>query len=485
MVCSSVSATSYASDAQDDFEQCENTVKNWASSSSQESENFEDQQVLKDFLFFLHVPRTGGKNYFHCFLEQLYTESAKCPASYDRIRFNTRNPHCNLSVTHDDYSLMSKLPKDQTSVVTIIRNPVDRVLSSYEFSVEVAARFLFNNNLAYATKTMKQIPSAEKFGGSTLDIWPWKYLVPWMTKDLFSRKDVRMLKGESGAVIGANNPYNVEEMVMPLHEFINDPIVLDLVHNGATFQVAGLTNNSYTDESHPVRRCVLKYQILGEYVLEVAKRRLDGMLYVGLTDKHQESASLFANVVVDQVLSKLAISNAAANISEQNYSSRQSVSLRERDRRIRNSWEVTWAERIEAGNGNSTTAKLVESYEMCIKRLLTAQEQKREGSMKFVRPVNFTQEARREIPKRIVEVISSLNSLDMQLYEYAQQMFEQQKQPWPQRVMVRERVDGMLNNVLYGASWKPLPFALPFLILLLFIFMFVNGRMMRRSKSKI
>nr|GMD27434.1 protein-tyrosine sulfotransferase isoform X1 [Ipomoea batatas] len=322
-----------------------------------------------------------------CFLEQLYTESAKCPSSYDRIRFNTRNPHCNLSVTHDDYSLMSKLPKDQTSVVTIIRNPVDRVLSSYEFSVE---------------------------------------------------KDVRMLKGESGAVIGGNNPYNVEEMVMPLHEFINDPIVLDLVHNGATFQVAGLTNNSYTDESHPVRRCVLKYQILGEYVLEVAKRRLDGMLYVGLTDKHQESASLFANVVVDQVLSKLAISNAAANISEQNYSSRQSISLRERDRRIRNSLEATWAERIEAGNGNSTTAKLVESYEMCIKRLLTAQEQKREGSMKFVRPVNFTQEARREIPKRIVEVISSLNSLDMQLYEYAQQMFEQQKQPWPQRVMVRD-----------------------------------------------
>lgn len=82
---------------------------------------------------------------------------------------------------------MSKLPKDKTSVVTIIRNPIDRVFSSYEFSVEVAARFLSNVNLTVATKTIKQIPSLEKLGGSTLDIWPWKYLVPWMIEDLFAR----------------------------------------------------------------------------------------------------------------------------------------------------------------------------------------------------------------------------------------------------------------------------------------------------------
>lgn len=40
----------------------------------------------------------------------------------------------------------------------------------------------------------------------------------------------------SGSVRG-NDPYNMDEMVMPLHDYINDPIAQDIVHNGATFQV--------------------------------------------------------------------------------------------------------------------------------------------------------------------------------------------------------------------------------------------------------
>ena len=71
-------------------------------------------------------------------------------------------------------------------MVTIVRNPVDRVLSSYEFSVEVAARFLVHPDLASATKMSKRV-RAKTNGVSTLDIWPWKYLVPWMRGDLFTR----------------------------------------------------------------------------------------------------------------------------------------------------------------------------------------------------------------------------------------------------------------------------------------------------------
>lgn len=74
-------------------------------------------------------------------------------------------------------------------MVTIVRNPVDRVLSSYEFSVEVAARFLVHPNLASATKMSKTVRAKTK-GVSTLDIWPWKYLVPWMRGDLFARVSV-------------------------------------------------------------------------------------------------------------------------------------------------------------------------------------------------------------------------------------------------------------------------------------------------------
>ncbi|GJS50779.1 RNA-directed DNA polymerase, eukaryota [Tanacetum coccineum] len=54
--------------------------------------------ILKDLLFFLHVPRTGGRTYFHWLL-----------------------------VTHDDYSMVSKLPGEKTSVVTILRDPIERV----------------------------------------------------------------------------------------------------------------------------------------------------------------------------------------------------------------------------------------------------------------------------------------------------------------------------------------------------------------------
>ena len=57
------------------------------------------------------------------------------------------HPDYKLVVSHDDYSLTSKLPRERTSVVTVLRNPVDHVFSTYEFLVEVVARFLVHPNL--------------------------------------------------------------------------------------------------------------------------------------------------------------------------------------------------------------------------------------------------------------------------------------------------------------------------------------------------
>lgn len=262
-----VSSLVNASPAKHDFGHCERTVKKWASSSL-DLEVKEDKHTLQDLLFFLHVPRTGGRTYFHCFLKRLYPSSLECPRSYDKLRFDPSKPNCRLLVTHDDYSMMSKLPREKTSVVTILRNPLDRVFSAYEFSVEVAARFLVHPNLTSAKQMALRIRSKTK-GVSTLDIWPWKYLVPWMRDDLFARRDARKDKGPD--YVKGNDSYNMEEIVMPLHEYINDPIARDIIHNGATFQVAGLTNNSYLAEVHEVRHCVQKYQTLGAFVLEVAK----------------------------------------------------------------------------------------------------------------------------------------------------------------------------------------------------------------------
>lgn len=71
-------------------------------------------------------------------------------------------------------------------MVTILRQPIDRIFSTYEFSIEVAARFLIHPNLTSATRMAGRL-RAKTRGVSTLDIWPWKYLVPWMREDLFAR----------------------------------------------------------------------------------------------------------------------------------------------------------------------------------------------------------------------------------------------------------------------------------------------------------
>lgn len=91
--------------------------------------------------------------------------------------------HCRLLVNHDDYSILTKLPAQSTSVVTNIRHPVDRIFSAYEFSVEVAARFL-SQKLRRKPRVTK---TAKNMGASTLNIWPWSLLVPWMRDDLFTR----------------------------------------------------------------------------------------------------------------------------------------------------------------------------------------------------------------------------------------------------------------------------------------------------------
>ncbi|KAH0463506.1 hypothetical protein IEQ34_008088 [Dendrobium chrysotoxum] len=311
-----VLASVVASKGEDDFSYCESMVRKWAESSAGNRIKA-DKLTLKDFLFFLHVPRTGGRTYYSCFLKKLYDNTDECPRSYDKLRFDPRETNCRLLATHDDYSLMSKLPKDKTSMITILRNPIDRVFSTYEFSVEVAARFLVHPNLTSATQMTKKMKSRSR-GVSTLDIWPWKYLVPWMREDLFARRDARK-HTEVRSIKGKQNPYDMHELVMPLHTFVDDPMAHEIIHNGATFQLAGLTNNSFLAEAPKIRHCVRRHPNLGHYVLEVAKGRLDHMLYIGLTEDHKESATIFANMVGSQVLSQ---SEALSSLGEEETSNK-------------------------------------------------------------------------------------------------------------------------------------------------------------------
>uniref|UniRef100_A0A2C9VYV7 Sulfotransferase n=4 Tax=Manihot esculenta TaxID=3983 RepID=A0A2C9VYV7_MANES len=419
-----------ASPMKNDFSHCEKIVKKWAFASLEE-EATKGKHTLRDLLFFLHVPRTGGRTYFHCFLRKLYHNSQECPRSYDKLRFDPSKQKCKLLVTHDDYSMMSKLPKEKTSVVTILRNPVDRVFSTYEFSVEVAARFLVHPNLTSATRMAGRL-RPRNGGVSTLDIWPWKYLVPWMREDLFARRDTRKFRGSNH--VKSKDPYNMEEIVMPLHEYIMDPVAYDIVHNGATFQVAGLTNNSYYVESHEVRHCVQKYKILGEHVLQVAKKRLDEMLYVGLTEDHRESATMFANVVGAQVISQaLALNSSEETAADSKSEQSSSISDSEPendDHQVSDSdqkaSEIASTENLEGKKERMTVKKLMTTYEDCISSLRKTQARRRTSSLKRIAPANFSKEDRLHVSEVVIEQIRSLNNLDLELYKYAQDIFATQ-----------------------------------------------------------
>lgn len=477
-----------ASFVKSDFGYCERVVKRWAFFSL-DREVKEDRHTLRDLLFFLHVPRTGGRTYFHCFLKKLYSSSLECPRSYDKLRFDPSKPKCRLLVTHDDYSMMSKLPSQGTSVVTILRNPVDRVFSTYEFSVEVAARFLVHPNLTSATQMAGRLRAKTK-GVSTLDIWPWKYLVPWMREDLFARRDARRQRGSID--IKSNIAYDMEDIVMPLHEYINDPAAHDIIHNGATFQVAGLTNNSYLAESHEVRRCVQKYKILGEHVLQVAKKRLDDMLYVGLTEEHRESATMFANVVGSQVISQLRASNmsmesVADNKSEQSSSfsdSEPDNNDHQNSTSDQNAGQLASNENGEATKENMTVEELMGAYEDCISSLRKAQARRRTASLQRISPANFSKEARLQVPEVLLEQIRSLNNLDLELYKYAQDIFEKRHKHTMKKLVTADMWESMFNNSYGGVLWKVVSLVMTIILLLCLFVLFVNARR-RTSKVKV
>ncbi|KAI5073307.1 hypothetical protein GOP47_0011320 [Adiantum capillus-veneris] len=407
-------------------EKCSIAVKSWALQAVNElSELAEDHhKQLKELLYFLHVPRTGGRTYHQCLLRHLYPKQQHCDRSYDKLRFNSSD-HCKLLVNHDDYSILTKLPAESTSIVTNIRHPVDRVFSAYEFSVEVAARF-FARNLRIKPKTQVTAAKTSKStGSSTLSIWPWSHLVPWMRDDLFEREKLRLSGGADPLPLGFSN-YDASSFVMPLHEFIHQPMVVDIVHNGATFQVTGLTNNSYIKEAGKIRNCVIDYPDLGLHILNVAKMRIDKMIFVGLTEKHEESAKLFAHIVGGQILP---LGQPIDIASRNDVPTQTDSALSDAGMLAPNSStsEVPDSQILPPPlEENLTVYGLIEKYEKCAGRFKNTQRQRRTVSLKNALPVNFSDEARREVLEDVLDEIRRMNALDLELYAYAQQRFKSQ-----------------------------------------------------------
>ncbi len=83
----------------------------------------------------LHVQALGLDS-----LPLLFTLICRCPNSWDHLgRVSMDLPNCSLLVSHDDFSVVSKLPEGNTVVFSHIRDPVERFLSAYEFAIMGAA----------------------------------------------------------------------------------------------------------------------------------------------------------------------------------------------------------------------------------------------------------------------------------------------------------------------------------------------------------
>eukprot|EP00192_Tetraselmis_astigmatica_P006719 CAMPEP_0117657586 /NCGR_PEP_ID=MMETSP0804-20121206/5411_1 /TAXON_ID=1074897 /ORGANISM="Tetraselmis astigmatica, Strain CCMP880" /LENGTH=750 /DNA_ID=CAMNT_0005464053 /DNA_START=271 /DNA_END=2519 /DNA_ORIENTATION=- len=317
----SLLTTLSATDRQTLQMQCQNDLQGFIQDNAELTRKHSAQELVPnpdDMLFFLHVPRTAGRTFFSCFLKQAIPPSKRCAKSYDVLRLNVSIADCGLLSSHDDYSVSKFLP-ETSAIITQVRNPVDRVLSAYEFAVEVAAREL---RRPPAGKRPQPDPSKV----NTRNVWPWSLLVPWMEADMrtriakmnewarkpaaeHSKNWVKLKNQTTGAeyyhnyrlkvskweldpendnLVQALDPYN-NHLIMPLQEFINHPLVRDTVHNGATLQVLGLTNYSNYALASKLRSCIDGLPNAKEAMTKAALARLRTMFHVGTTDQLEES----------------------------------------------------------------------------------------------------------------------------------------------------------------------------------------------------
>lgn len=260
-----------------------------------------------NMVYFLHIPRTAGRTFYSCLLRIGTPGRRRCPKSYDHLRINTELPQCYLLSSHDDFSVVEQLPPN-TAVVSQLRDPVQRVLSAYEFAIEVAARQL-RRSKTYVKPKNRVV---------TDDVWPWSYLIPFFVADIkpkvtalkavplkapgvwaeqraddgrryywnkFTNTSKWELSEEEKVHLVPNlDPYD-NPMVLPLQDFIHQPIAAELLHNGELLQVLGLTNYSHWDKAAELRSCMLKHDDIAEELLEFGLKRIEKFEHVGTTEK--------------------------------------------------------------------------------------------------------------------------------------------------------------------------------------------------------
>ena len=268
---------------------------------------------IEPFVFFLHVPRTAGKTYSSCFLSPSVPPSETCLPGYDRYRLPSSPDKCRYYSSHDDLSLVDQLSekdRKRVEVVTQLRDPVSRVMSAYEFPIEVAARKV-RSPISVIEKAKKNQTTV-----NTYNVWPWNYLT-LHARDAIEER-LLAIDERGGAPVWERykdektgrpyfynpktnetvwnlpdpnevlDPYD-NELTMSLREWIETPEAEDLVHNGHTLQLLGISNTSFWEEARALRTCFFRDETSRERLFELAKEKLRAMPHAGLQERLGES----------------------------------------------------------------------------------------------------------------------------------------------------------------------------------------------------
>ncbi|CAI5472128.1 unnamed protein product, partial [Closterium sp. Yama58-4] len=400
-----------------DYASCAAEVEEWVDVQMAETAEVQWQREeraasgespMPQTLFFLHVARAGGRTYHQCFLSTLMPSTVQCNMSYHVLR-DDPTMGCRLLATHDDYGMTTQLPPGAaTGVTTLFREPLDRVLSMYEFSVHISGRSMgldlkqLPDETLYAARRKMREHYRNLVPTDTRNVWPWTLLSVTMEEDLWDRRDFTGIPPPPlGFDEGRDDMYSHAHLVMPLRDFIELPLAHDVVHNGATFQLAGITNNSVLPEAKRLRQCVLQHPDLGGDMLKLAKARVDALIHLGFTDRMEESIELLL-AVIDRSLSSQAFTLPGKN-------------PRGRCKRPKK----------KTKEGERPWKSIREQYAECLKDQMELTQLNELIAFRHMGPLKFSRKERARIPEDVMRRIKELNALDLELTEYARDKYTQ------------------------------------------------------------
>jgi len=257
-------------------------------------------------LFFLHVPRTAGRSAGSCLLRPAFAPSRRCQKSYDKLRLRS-DDDCDYVSSHDDLSALydALLEEDAAafsrplSVLSVIRDPVERFLSSYEMGLDTAAAVLARPAHLRERPTAGSVPRRGGKAGprqSVKEIWPWSYIMPYFVDQVTLRHLSDPDLGDALTALNEAGEYNpFDSPAYPsARAFAESPIAADLVHNGQVHQLLGTTEQSTFAEAPTLRACSVHSRPHAEELLGMAIQRLRGLLSVGVFEDRLQSWRAFS-----------------------------------------------------------------------------------------------------------------------------------------------------------------------------------------------